>query len=186
MLRNWLIAFSLTLVLPGAAVRPAAPDTGTGAGAGAGAAAFEQLKALVGSWDAVSDGKKSTTTFELTAGGTVLVERYSNPALPSGGQMTTAYHLDGPDLVLTHHCIAGNQPTLRAVRFDPASREIQFEFVRATNLTSAAAGHMRRAKYTIDGRDRFTTEWEFFENGALKMLEREVFTRVRANTRGGE
>jgi hypothetical protein len=28
--------------------------------------------------------------------------------------MVSAYHLDGEDLLLTHYCIANNQPTLRA------------------------------------------------------------------------
>lgn len=66
--------------------------------------------------------------FQLSANGTVLVENYTNPALPGGGHMMTAYHIDGQDLMLTHCCIANNQPTLRAERFDPADREIQFEF----------------------------------------------------------
>lgn len=145
-----------------------------------GKAAFERLKALEGSWTApAADGKEATTRFELTAGGTVLVEHYSNPALPGGGQMMTAYHLDGAELVLTHYCIAHNQPTLRVARFDAATGAMQFEFVRATNLANPGAGHMRRALYRIEGRDRFVTEWEFFENGKKKMTEVETFTRAK-------
>src|SRR6185436_8987909 len=129
------------------------------AAAGAGAAApaevdgravFARLKTLEGSWAAPgADGQRATTRFELTAGGSVLVEHYSNPALPNGGHMMTAYHLDGTALILTHYCIANNQPTLRAARFDPAANEIQFEFVRASNLVEASAGHMRRAMYRL-------------------------------------
>ena len=71
---------------PRAAVVPAGVD---------GAAAFERLKSLAGTWDAAGkDGQKPVTTFELTAGGSVLIERYSNAAMPGGGQMMTAYHLD--------------------------------------------------------------------------------------------
>ncbi len=81
--------------------------------------------------------------------------------------------------MLTHYCIAKNQPTLRAERFDPAAGEVQFEFVRASNLSSPSAGHMRRAKYRIDDRDHFTTEWEFFEKGKKTMTETETFTRVK-------
>lgn len=158
--------------LPGAAANgPDKPD---------GRAAFERLKSLEGTWEAPgANGQAATTTFELTANGTVLVERYTNPAFPAGGQMTTAYHLDGPDLVLTHYCIANNQPTLRVERFDPAAGEIQFEFLRASNLPSPDTGHMRRAKYTLVAADRFVTEWEFFENGRKTMTEVETFTRKR-------
>ena len=142
--------------------------------------AFAQLKQLEGAWEATAAGGKVVRTeFELTGNATVLLERYTNAALPGGGRMATAYHLDGADLVLTHYCMANNQPVMRAERFDPATREIQFEFVRAGNLPSIAAGHMHRAKYRIIDADHFATEWEFFENGAKKMAEVETFTRVK-------
>jgi hypothetical protein len=145
-----------------------------------GAAAFERLKALEGTWEAsAKDGRKATTTFELTANDTVLLERYSNPAMPGGGHMVSAYHLDGEALILTHYCIARNQPTLKADRFDPKTGEIQFEFLRASNLKNPNTGHMRRALYRLDTADRFTTSWEFFENGKKTMTELEDFTRVK-------
>ncbi len=143
-----------------------------------GPAAFERLKALAGTWEAVGkNGQKSVTTFELTAGNTVLLERYSNPAMPGGGQMVTAYHLDGASLILTHYCIARNQPTLRADRFDAASGEIQFEFVRASNLSGPNAGHMRRAFYKLIDANHFTTSWAFFEGGKKTMTETQDFYR---------
>ena len=143
------------------------------------AAAFEQLKSLEGTWEAASTkGGKSTTTFELTAGGTVLLERYTNPAMPGGGHMVTAYHMDGASLILTHYCIARNQPTLKADRYDAKAGEIQFEFLRGANMASENVGHMRRAFYRIDDANHFTTSWEFFENGTKKMTERETFTRI--------
>jgi hypothetical protein len=145
-----------------------------------GAGAFERLKALEGTWAGPGpEDRRATSTFELVANGTVLIEHYRNPAMPGGGHMMTAYHLDGPDLLLTHYCIAKNQPTLRAARFDPAAGEVQFEFVRASNLSGPSAGHMRRAKYRIADRDQFTTEWEFFEKGQRTMTETETFTRVK-------
>ncbi len=48
--------------------------------------------------------------------------------------MVSAYHLDGRALILTHYCIAKNQPTLKADRFDTTTGEIQFEFLRGTNM----------------------------------------------------
>jgi hypothetical protein len=171
--RNWLKA----LMAGGAAAGVAVAAASASAPAD-GPAAFERLKALEGTWQA-ADGKKAVTVFELTANGTVLLERYSNPAMPDGGRMVTAYHLDGKDLVLTHYCIARNQPTLRAERYDASTGEVQFEFVRASGLSSPDAGHMRRAKYRFVDRDRFTTEWEFFAGGKKTMTEIEHFTRTK-------
>lgn len=147
------------------------------------AAAFERLKTLQGTWEAPdANGRKATTTFELVGDGTVLIERYSNPALPGGGHMVSAYHLDGPALLLTHYCIARNQPTLRAEQFDPADGRIQFEFLRAGSLPDQNAGHMRRAMYRLELKDAFTTEWEFFSGGRKTMTEVEKFTRVKQET----
>jgi hypothetical protein len=36
---------------------------------------------------------------------------------------------------------------------------------------------MRRAMYRLEGKDRFTTEWELFAGGKKTMTETEVFTR---------
>ena len=143
-------------------------------------AAFDQLKHLEGVWESKGkDGSVSRSEFEVTGNGTVLLERFSNTALPGNGRMATAYHLDGADLVLTHYCMANNQPVLRAERFDAALKEIQFEFVRAGNLATENAGHMRRAKYRLIDANHFITEWEFFENGKKKFTETETFTRVK-------
>lgn len=145
-----------------------------------GPAAFALLKTLEGTWTASdASGRQSRTSFKVSAGGTVLLEEYENPALPAGGHMMTAYHLDGGDLVLTHYCIAGNQPTLRAARYDSAAKEVQFEFERATSMTAPDAGHMRRARYRVIDRDTFVTEWEYFEKGMKRFTELDTFTRVK-------
>ena len=98
-------------------------------------AAFSRLKALVGDWDVESSQGKGHSSFELIAGGSVLLERFAEP----GGQvMLTAYHLDGSRLVLTHYCIAGNQPQMVAEKFDGASGELDFAFRGGSNIASGA------------------------------------------------
>ena len=172
------VLLAVVLAATGVAITAASRNTG-GTPIDA-KAAFAQLKQLEGVWETrPADGKAARTEFELTANGTVLFERYSNAAMPGGGRMATAYHLDGNDLVLTHYCIANNQPVLRAERYDPATREIQFEFLRAGNLPSPAAGHMHRASYRIVDANNFVTEWDFFEKGTKKMTEKETFTRIK-------
>ena len=179
-MRRYTLLMAIALITVAVAIAGATTGPDTGGGGIDAKAAFAQLKQLEGVWEApAAGGKTARTEFELTANGTVLIERYTNAALPGGGKMATAYHLDGNDLVLTHYCIANNQPVLRAERFDEATREIQFEFLRAGNLPSPAAGHMHRASYRIVDADHFVTEWDFFENGARKMTEKETFTRIK-------
>ena len=171
---KWLMALALVAGGFGAPGRAAMmPVDGVD-----GPVVFARLKALEGTWVAGSGARQSKIVFELTANGTVLLEHYTNPAMPGGGHMVTAYHLDGRDLILTHYCIANNQPVLRAERFDPKTGEIRFEFLRATNLSSPAAGHMRRAVYKLQDATHFASEWSFYEAGALKMTEAETFTKI--------
>lgn len=137
----------------------ATPDSKTPSNA---TMAFDKLKGLVGQWEGTTDKGKVTTTYELVAGGSALLERVN---IPGGGEMPTVYHLDGNRLLLTHYCTAGNQPTLQAETFDPASNELRFRFVKATNLASPNAGHMHDAVFKLVSPDQFTADWTWQENG---------------------
>ena len=70
-------------------------------------AAFKKLAALAGEWK-TEDGKASLT-YEVIAGGTAVIERETAEGRPS---MVTLYHRDGDRLLLTHYCMAGNQPRM--------------------------------------------------------------------------
>lgn len=137
------------------------------------AAAFARLKALVGEWESDS---KAHMSYELVAGGTALVERETMPDMPP---MVTVYYVDGNRLLLTHYCMAGNQPRMQARRIDAAAGEIDFDFLDATNLASPNAGHMHTAKMRLTDNNHFSSEWTYFENGQKKFGEFAKYTRVR-------
>jgi hypothetical protein len=142
------------------------------------AAAFERMKGLVGTWEAVAaDGRKATVRYELVAAGSALLERYLDPKMPAGSEMITLYHLDGERLLLTHYCVAKNQPRMRLTHYDPAKGELSFDFLEATNLPDPNAGHMHRARFRLEA-TRYSTAWEFFEQGKPSFEEKLDFTRV--------
>src|SRR5258708_12842309 len=92
-----------------AATTPTAPARPT-------SASLERFKALAGDWVAAEDGdmvKKGdlVARYAVTASGSAVVET----VFPgSEHEMVTVYHADGSDLVLTHYCMEGNQPRMRA------------------------------------------------------------------------
>ena len=54
-----------------------------------------------------------TIQFRVTAGGHAVEEReFAGTPM----EMLTIYHMNGKDLVATHYCITGNQPTATATR----------------------------------------------------------------------
>ena len=142
-----------------------------------GAAQFEQLKRLAGDWTAVTkDGKPGdavATSIRVTSGGSAVQETIF-PGTPK--EMVTMYHLDGPDLVLTHYCMLGNQPTLRAEPSNDPSHLV-FKFVRAGNLKSEADQHMDHVTLTILGPDHYRAEWTACQDGKACHVENLDFVR---------
>jgi hypothetical protein len=139
-------------------------------------AAFARLKSLAGEWQADTPMGKARLTYEVIAGGTSLVERESAENMPA---MMTVYHLDGGRLLMTHYCMAGNQPRMQARAFDAKTGEVRFQFLDATNLSTPEAGHMRNLTLRIGDHDHFGADWDFYEGGQRKNTETFQYTRVR-------
>jgi hypothetical protein len=137
-------------------------------------AAWSRLKSLAGEWE--DQSSNSRLTYELIAGGTALVERERADNRP---EMLTVYHLDGRRLVLTHYCMAGNQPRMEARSFDPGTGALNFDFLDATNLASPNAGHMRTVAMKLIDDRHLASAWSFYENGKLKNTEAAQYTRVK-------
>jgi hypothetical protein len=126
---------------------------------------FEALKRLAGDWVQVGkDGKptdKIVSSIRVTAAGTALQETLF-PG--TDHEMVTMYHLDGQDLVLTHYCMMGNQPRMRAEPGKDVQR-IVFKFVGGWNLKSSDDHHMHQVTLTITGKDRFKADWVSSKEG---------------------
>src|SRR5579859_3157989 len=168
-LHRFLIA---NLLLAAATVQAGGPKSERGTDS----AAFARLKTLVGEWEADTQMGKTHLSYELIAGGTALVERESGEKMPA---MMTVYHLDGSRLLLTHYCMAGNQPRMQARSYNPETGEVDFQFLDATNLASPAAGHMHNARIQVADSNHYSDRWEFYENGQPKMAHADQFTRVK-------
>ena len=127
--------------------------------------ALDKLKSLAGEWEGKANegGKEipATATFRVVSDGSALMNVLA-PGTPH--EMVTTFHMDGSELLATHYCAAHNQPRFRAVSTsDP--NVVAFEFKDATNLSSPAAGHMDRVKFTILDPDHHVEEWTFLANG---------------------
>ncbi len=144
-------------------------------------AAFARLKSLAGDWESVGpNGEHSRLNYQLISAGTAVMERFTSDALPhNSGSMITVYYIDKGQLVLTHYCIAGNQPHLRATLYDPQSGELDFDFVNGGNIVSGEEGHMHSARIHFMDEDHISSEWQFMQAGSPKFTELSQFTRVK-------
>ena len=165
-----LTATLLVTVLIAAPCLKAAPN---------GSAAFDQLKALVGHWETEQTNmQKASLDLELTSGGTALLEKFHMVDQGKPVEMITLYYLDGDRLKMTHYCMAGNQPTMRAT-YAPETKTLTFDFESATNLKTPNDGHMHHAVYTFIDNDHFKTRWTFQRGQKDAFTEDVTYVRVR-------
>ncbi len=169
------VAASLLGATPETARAPAAAVTATPE---LSRAAFERFKALAGTWQGKSTkGWEERLRYEVIAAGSAVLET-SVDAHP-GETMATVFHMDGDRLVLTHYCVAKNQPRLEATFFEDRGRTVVFTFRDGTNIPTRDRGHMDRAVFTFEGPDRIRSRWTWYENGAEKWMEEILQTRLR-------
>ncbi|HUR55403.1 MAG TPA: hypothetical protein VMZ71_14815, partial [Gemmataceae bacterium] len=115
---------------------------------------LERIKKLAGTWvEADKDGKptdKVVSVIKVTAGGSAVHEtQFPGQAM----EMLSVYHADGTDLVMTHYCVLGNQPRMKADPKSPAN-QIKWLFAGGTNLDPAKDMHMHEATLTFVDDDR--------------------------------
>ena len=129
------------------------------------AAGLDQFKLLAGEWvgkevKGPHEGKEVHVKYKVTAGGSAVCETL----FPGTDQeMISMIHRDGDDLVLTHYCILGNQPQMRAPA--KSAGKIAFKFAKATNLKSELDSHMHDATFTFVDKDTLRAEWTHFKEG---------------------
>ena len=128
--------------------------------------AFETMKKLAGTWLAADQDGKPTdqvvSIIKVTAGGSAVHETLF-PGQPH--EMVSIYTVDGPDLVMTHYCVLGNQPRMKADPKAPAN-QIRFQFAGGSNLDPKKDKHMHAATLTLVDADHFEVAGVAWEGGA--------------------
>lgn len=128
--------------------------------------AFESLKGLAGTWKGESEheGQKVPWVHEIrvSANGTVVMETMG-PGTEH--EMINMYHLDGEELVLTHYCAAGNQPTMKLDRAHATTSSLPFVFTGGSNLDPAKDMHIHEAKVVLVDGNTFETNWKGYAGG---------------------
>ena len=126
---------------------------------------LDTIKKLAGDWVELDEAGSPTdnvvSSYRVTAGGTAVLD------VEFGGtdhEMLTVFHQDGDDLVLTHYCVLGNQPHMRA---EPGTGrdKLVFNCVGGTNLSCAIDKHMHRGEITLIDEDHLTSTWFMHEKG---------------------
>lgn len=125
---------------------------------------FEQLKVMVGKWEAkTKDSKtgkedKGLVTYELTSGGTAIVEKLF---AGTPHEMVSIYHTNNGKVAMTHYCMAGNQPELALKK--ATEKTTTFELDGTKGITNKNENHMHGLVLTMVDKDHMKQEWSSFE-----------------------
>ena len=128
---------------------------------------FDKIKSLAGSWEGTApNGKPAHINYKVVSGGSAVMESITEGP---GNQMVTLYYLDGDHLMMTHYCMANNQPRMRADNSTSSPSAIKFTFVDATNLSGPDAGHMHAHSIIWKDAGHITQHWTWREKGQEKV-----------------
>ena len=136
----------------------------------AGQKSFEAMKSLTGQWEGKDQmGNQVAVSYRMTGGGSALMSEISTSKPGHSEGMVSMVHMDGDRLLLTHYCMAGNQPRMQAT-ISPDGKRITFDFVDGTNI-AATPGHMQSVVFTFTDANHHTEEWHFAAPGK-ELVER--------------
>jgi hypothetical protein len=129
---------------------------------------FEQFKQLAGEWVGTATGhgpdqKDVHVQFKVTAAGSAVVET-EFPGTEH--EMVTVITQDGDDLALTHYCMLGNQPHMKADG-KGATDKVPFKFVSIGNANPDKDMFMHDVTYTFVDKDTLKAEWTHCQEGKV-------------------
>ena len=107
--------------------------------------------------------KEVHVQYKVTAGGSAVVET-EFPG--TDHEMVTVITRDGANLVLTHYCMLGNQPRMKADAKGAADK-IPFQFVSVGNANADKDMFMHDVTYTFVDKDTLKAEWTHCHDGKV-------------------
>ena len=135
---------------------------------------FEQLKKLEGTWESTDRDHPCTVTYKVSSAGTALLETISM----GKGDMVTVYHPDGDGLAMTHYCMLGNQPHMKAEKEGKAG-VIRFVCDGGSNMKCATDKHMHSLVITFIDSDHVKEDWTMYDGGKEQGVHSFTLTRKK-------
>ncbi len=140
--------------------------------------AFEKFKAMAGQWSGTEqDGRVEVSRYQVIAAGTVVMQDSLFEGHPND-IMVTMFHMDNGRLMLTHYCVARNQPRLVAKEFSADGKRIVFEFLDGTGMKDRNVGHMDKVVWEFPDKDTSVSHWTFYKDGKETWMEKFTMKRV--------
>lgn len=146
---------------------------------------FAKIKMMEGSWSANAEQTAgepheeeapeltSQHEFSVSGAGSVVMEVMG---AGSEHEMINMYHMDGDDLVLTHYCAGGNQPTMMLDTAMLSAGKTHFAFTGGTNLNPGDP-HIHSVTWEWQDDESAVADWTSWAGGSQQAVMHFVLTR---------
>lgn len=122
---------------------------------------FDSLKSLEGTWKGQIEmnGKKEEArlVYKVTSGGSALEETIF---AGSPKEMVSVYYLANEDVMMTHYCMLGNQPSMKVT--ESGKGKIKFEKVSVSGMKTPQDPHMGGLLVTLKDKDHIEQAWTHY------------------------
>jgi hypothetical protein len=143
-------------------------------------AIFDKFKALNGVWEMQGGHDEhgmpnGSVTYKVTAAGSAVMETF---LAGTEHEMVTLYYVEGDGMALTHYCMLGNRPHMRAIPSSDPSK-ITFRCPEGEDRALEAEEHMHQATFTFIDADHLRSEWVLYKDGKPEATHASTFVRKK-------
>jgi hypothetical protein len=93
-------------------------------------------------------------------------------------EMVTLYYVEGDGLALTHYCMLGNRPHMRALATTEPN-QIRFRCPEGEDRQLETEEHMHQATFTFVDADHLKSEWVLYKDGKPESTHASTFVRKK-------
>lgn len=131
--------------------------------------ALARIKSLEGTWfskgeDAASPEDDATLVYKVISGGSAVTETIF---AGTPHEMLSVYYVQGGEIMLTHYCILGNRPCMRAAE-GTAENVLSFECTGHEGGLQLSDSHMHKIEITFVDADHLKLDCTLYEGGQPK------------------
>ena len=138
--------------------------------------AFDQMKALAGSWQGTIMNIPINVTIRLTSSGTAILHEATTGGGRPPDHEITMFYVEGDRLLATHFCDGNNRARFEG-KASPDGKTSEFNFLDVTGNTKG--GLVKRMAFTMIDANKHLVEFTFIRPDGKPMELRGEFERTK-------
>jgi hypothetical protein len=138
--------------------------------------AFDQMKALTGTWQGTIMGISINITIRLASSGTAILHEATTGGGRPPDHEITMFYVEGHRLLATHYCDGGNRARFEG-KMSPDGKTTEFNFLDVTGNTKG--GLVKRMAFTLVDANKHVVEFTFIKPDGKAIDLRGEFERTK-------